>query len=210
MFAHNHRAQIWSDLVFADPQVEYDLRQYAEDNSFNNVLLYGPYGSAKSSIAQVMVASSYGKRVTDAVLDITEVQHDIDARLQSFADGTRYGFFAMSNQTLKPYAIINEVDEFTRTQQLKFRGIIDEQVNGRFVFTTNNIENVDRGLVDRCDCYEIDIPPPDALLPLAQKICTAEGVSIDDNTLLTMMTQMGGSMRTTMKGLEKLILDART
>jgi DNA polymerase III delta prime subunit len=208
-FANRHRAEVWSDLVFADPQVEHDLRQYAEGKAFNNILLHGPYGSAKSMTAKVLVATNYGKRLSDAVLDVTEIQHDIDSRTQSFVAGSRYGYYAIANHTFRPYAIMNEVDEFTRDQQLKLRGIIDEQVTGRLIFTTNNLEKVDGGLVDRCDCYELEIPPASAIVRRAQAICEAEGVNIDPATLQQMIADVGGSLRGTMKGLEKLILEAK-
>lgn len=208
-FKNRYQPEVWGDLVFADPQVEHDLRQYADGKSFKNILLYGPYGSAKSMTAQVLAASSYGKRRSDATLDITEIQHDIDDRLQAFAEGMRHGFNAMANGTLRPYAIMNEVDEFTRQQQLKLRGIMDEQVNGRFIFTTNHIEKVDRGLVDRCDCYELDVPPPNTLVTRAQAICKAEGVKISDADLQQMIADVGGSVRGTINGLEKLVLEAK-
>lgn len=208
-FVNRHRAEVWSDLAFADPQVEHDLRQYAESRSFDNILLHGPYGSAKTMTAKVLAASSYGKRMSDAVLDITEIQHDINSRLQGFCEGSRHGYYAMANSTLYPYAIMNEVDEFTREQQLKLRGIIDEQQNGRFIFTTNNIEKVDRGLVDRCDCYELEIPPASVVVGRAQAICRAEGVKVGDSELEKLIADVGGSLRGTLKGLEKLILEAR-
>ena len=113
-FKNRHQPELWDDLVFADPQVENDLRQYAVGKSFNNILLYGPYGSAKSMTAKVLAASSYGKRLSDATLDVTEIQHDIDDRLHAFSEGMRHGYNAMVNNTLRPYAIMNEVDEFTR------------------------------------------------------------------------------------------------
>lgn len=209
IFKNRHQPEIWDDLVFADPQVEHDLRQYAVGNCFNNILLYGPYGSAKSMTAQVLAASSYGKRRSDATLDVTEIQHDIDDRLQAFSEGMRHGFNAMANNTLRPYAIMNEVDEFTRQQQLKLRGIMDEQVNGRFIFTTNNLEKVDRGLVDRCDCYELEVPPPSVLVTRAQAICKAEGVKIRNADLQKMISDVGGSVRGTINGLEKLVLEAK-
>ena len=82
-FENRHRAEVWSDLVFADPQVGLDLRQYAEGKAFNNTLLHGPYGAAKSMTAKVLAATSYGKRLSEVVLDISEIQHDVDSRLQA-------------------------------------------------------------------------------------------------------------------------------
>jgi DNA polymerase III delta prime subunit len=208
-FENRHRAEVWSDLVFADPQVGLDLRQYAEGKAFNNILLHGPYGAAKSMTAKVLAAASYGKRLSEVVLDITEIQHDVDSRLQAFVDGGRYGYNAIVNQTFRPYAIMNEVDEFTREQQLKLRGIIDEQVNGRFIFTTNNLEKVDGGLMDRCDCYELEIPPANAIVSRAQAICRVEGIEIDEHTLQAMIAAVGGSIRQTLKALEKFVLEAK-
>jgi DNA polymerase III delta prime subunit len=61
----------------------------------------------------------------------------------------------------------------------------------------------------RCDCYEIEIPPADALVARAQVICKAEGVSISDAKLKKMIADVGGSVRGTIRGLEKLVLDAK-
>ncbi len=208
-FKDRYQPDVWDDLVFGDPQVEYDLRQYAEGKSFNNILLHGPYGSGKTVTAKVLVATSYGQRLCDARLEITDIHHDIESKLQAFADGMPHGFSRTFCNAIRPYAIMNEVDKFTERQQLKLRGIIDEQVNGRFVFTTNNPEKVDRGVLDRCDCYELEIPPPSILVKRAQAICKAEGVKISDAVLQQMIADVGGSLRGTIKGLEKLVLEAR-
>ena len=208
-FNNRYQPEVWADLVFANPQVEYDLRQYAQGKLFDNILLYGPYGSAKSITAEVLAATSYGKRLSDAILDVTKIHHDINARLQAFANATHHGLYALANNTNRVYAIMNEVDKYTTRQQLHLRGIVDEQVIGRFIFTTNNLENVDPGLVDRCDCYELEIPPPDVLLARAQAICTAEGVQITSTELEDMIKEVNGSLRRTMQALEKLVQEVK-
>ena len=63
--------------------------------------------------------------------------------------------------------------------------------------------------MDRCDCYELEVPPPTVLVTRAQAICKAEGVNISDAALQQMIADVGGSVRGTINGLEKLVLDAK-
>jgi DNA polymerase III delta prime subunit len=52
-----------------------------------------------------------------------------------------------------------------------------------FIFTTNEVEKIDRGLLSRAEVVEVLPAPPDRFFPRAQHILRSEGVDLDDSVL---------------------------
>ncbi len=77
---------------------------------------------------------------------------------------------------------------------------------GRFIFTTNRIEQVDAGLVDRCDVYELLVPPATAWARRVVSICAAEGLNVTTEETVEMLDGLVGSIRATIRSLERLVL----
>lgn len=209
-FEKKHDPQTWDDLVFADTDVGDGLRGYATGQTFDHILLHGPHGSGKSQTAKVIVASSYGRPVSQAYFDIVEHVDEIKDAIRSWNVGGRFGITRMMYQTHRAYAIVQEVDAYDSKVQLKLRALMDTMTNSRFIFTTNHLENVDKGIRNRCDCFELDVPEPTTFVGRAHSICAAEGIPVDRATLLSLLTKSGSSVREYMRALEKLVVAVRT
>lgn len=205
-FENRFRPQVWDDLIFADMDNEAELRRYADGRSYGNILLHGPYGSGKTATAKVIAASSAGVTVDACNLDIAELKDNLDARVAVWAEGGRFGYTRWQYGSNHPYAICNEIDEFPRELQLKLRGIMDSLRIGRFIFTTNRLDQVDGGLIDRCNVYQLLVPPATAWATRAVSICAAEGLSVTTEEIVAMLDEAGGSIRATIRSLERLVL----
>lgn len=208
-FENKYTPQSWSDLVFADSDVCDALEDYATGHAFNHILLHGPHGSGKSQTAKVIAASSYGCTVDQVHFDIVEHVDDIKDAIKSWKAGGRFGYTCMMHQTHRPYAIIQEVDGYDSKVQLKLRALMDAKAQPRFIFTTNHIEGVDKGIRNRCDCFQLAVPDPTEFVRRAQVICTGEGVTVDKGTLLGLLTQSGSSVREYLRALEKVVVGVR-
>jgi DNA polymerase III delta prime subunit len=208
-FENKYAPQSWNDLVFADTDVCDELEKYANGRTFDHILLHGPHGSGKSQTAKVVAASSYGRTVDQVQFDIVEHVDEIKDAIRSWRAGARFGHTCMMHQTTRPYAIIQEVDAYEAKTQLKLRALMDTMSQARFIFTTNHRENVDNGIRNRCDCFELAVPDPASFVGRARAICAAEGVILDDATLRGLLVQSGTSVREYMRALEKVVVGVR-
>lgn len=203
-FENKYAPQTWADLAFADTDVRDFLAHYAEGRSFEHILLHGPHGSGKSEAAKVIVASSYGRTVQDTELDIVEHIDEIKDAIKAWRLGARFGYTCMMNKTTRPYAIIQEVDAYEAKTQLKLRALMDTMSQARFIFTTNRLENVDKGIRDRCDCFELEVPSPADFVSRAQDICRAERVVLRDAEVEALLASGTPTVRKYMRALEKV------
>lgn len=209
-FENKYAPQSWVDLAFADVDVRDYLAHYADGRSFEHILLHGPHGSGKSEAAKVIAASSYGLMVRDVRLDIVEHVDEIKDAIKAWKSGGRFGHTCMMHQTTRPYAIIQEVDAYDAKTQLKLRALMDKMSQARFIFTTNRLENVDKGIRDRCDCFELEVPSPVDFVSRAQDICRAEGVALRDADLEALLASGTLTVRQYMRALEKVAVDVQS
>ncbi len=209
-FEYKYAPNSWKDLVFADDDVRDHLTHYAQGRSFDHILLHGPHGSGKSQTAKVLAATSYGKTLTEADLDVVEHVGDLKQAVKAWNSGGRFGYTMMSNDTLRPYAIVQELELHDSKIQIKLRALMDTMVNARFIFTTNRLENVDSGIRDRCDCFELEVPSAADFVSRAQVDCKAEGVEVVDADLQSVLAANGKSVRAYMRALEKTVVGVRT
>lgn len=210
-FDYKYAPNSWDELVFADKYVCEALTHYAEGRSFDHILLHGPHGSGKSQTAKVLVSASYGLTVADTNLDIVEHVDEIRDAIKAWKAGGRFGHTKTFQGTPRPYAIIQEVDRYDSKIQLKLRALMDTMVQARFVFTTNRIQDVDKGIADRCDCFELEVPAPDTFVNRAQAICKAEGVTtVSDVDMQKLLSAGEMSVRGYMRTLEKVVVGVRS
>ena len=211
-FIIKHEPQVWSDLVFENPHVERTLRRYAFGQKYGNIILHGPKGSGKSVTARMIAASSYGKKLADAELDILDFKDDIDTRLAAWAEGQRWGYYMTQNNTQRVYAICNEVDLYSNKQQATLRALLDDPYImkfGRFILTTNHQNKVDQPLVDRCSSCQVLVPTPDQFAPRAQKILADEGIGLDLDVIQSDLFTQGKSLRQALDHIENIAVDAK-
>jgi hypothetical protein len=205
-FCKKHEAGSFGELVFNDPHVEQYLRAYAGRRNYDNVLLYGPYGSAKSSTAKVIIEER------QRVLGINNVmvEHyealDIRGKLHLIESSVNLILGCQHMADMEPYVLIDEVDHLTPMDQLDLRAIINTLPVGKLILTTNNFGKLDGGLISRCDPVEVLLPTPEQFVPRAHQMLAAEGVADSSQNLLSVMsnaslTNEPPSMRDIMRAL---------
>lgn len=162
----------------------------------SGVLLYGAYGTGKTSLANmlpnaievgttgdilVMPAHYIGCRQG---LNGVQVSQTIDKILSTQS----------LNASGKHYIIIDEVDVLTNQAQESLKSSLNT-TRGVFVLTTNSVSKLDKGLLDRCVLVEMNAADPEAYLPLAHKITAAHDVVLNDEELILTIKGANGSLR---------------
>ena len=185
-FCKKHEPKHFADITFADDFVRMPLEQYALRQNFDNILLHGPFGSAKTTIAKAIMAdrqrvlgSSYVHIYTHEakkIGDLLPIEGDMNFQLTM-----------PSPSDPEPYVIIEEVDMLSASLQKDLRSHINTFPIGKLILTTNDLRRVDSGLVSRCDAHPVLVPSAAQYLQRALAICAVEGVHEDPGLLLGVM-----------------------
>ena len=76
--------------------------------------------------------------------------------------------------------------------------------------TTNNFQDVEVGVRDRCHCIPFNAAPPYRWLPICRKILSDEGiVNVTDQTLLKVIQSGNGSARNILDEVVSIVLQAK-
>lgn len=203
-FAQRHMPTSLDDLVFSSQDMCDRLTQYASGQRHNHLLLHGPYGTAKSTTARLIAEQSMGKSPLSSDDEFHAsciVGKEITAIEKRWAS-SYYEMIGIDH----PIVIIDEIDQVDRKHQQQLRSVIDSPItDGMFIFTTNNLHNVDRGLADRCDVVEMPAIDPTLWTQRAKAILSAEDVQIADADLAAILSTCGSSVRDLMRALEDTV-----
>ncbi|MFN5792023.1 MAG: AAA family ATPase, partial [Burkholderiales bacterium] len=154
------------------------------------VILYGLYGTGKTTMARLLPGLIETARTTD-VLDsftagqITDVVGPIvdyhacasgqnsTTLIQSVQNKTSYIAFNASDLH---YMILDEIDNLTDLAQASFKAIMN-RTNVVFIMTTNHLDKVDLGIQNRSILIDMNLPPPQQWRPILRRGFTDAGLA---------------------------------
>ena len=149
---HSNKLQNFNDCNFAEPTIKQELSSYANNPLNGCVLLYGAYGTGKSTAVE-LIARDRGAAKSDIHYVHTNGSQFGELRKSSMlVNAMQWG--VINHQT--PALIVDEVDILSKENQLWLRSFIDSwQHRALILLTTNYIVNLDGSIRDRCDCVEV-------------------------------------------------------
>ena len=149
---YTHKPKTFSDCVFAENEIKQELQTYAYNRLNGCVLLYGAYGTGKSTAVE-MIARDRGATKSDIHYVQVNGSHFNDVRKSGVLQNSmQWGI--INHQT--PVLVVDEVDIISKDNQLWLRSFIDDwQHRALIMLTTNYVGNIDGSICDRCDCMEI-------------------------------------------------------
>lgn len=199
-FNKTYAPKSFYDLLWADQKIGVRLRQYAEAKRTRNIILYGSYGTGKSTIARLICEARLGQpMLRGSVLNgATLQQADLHAL------GNIWNFQPMISDTI-PLAIIDEANLLSPPNQYRLRALLDDR-NCMVIMTTNYLTAIDPSLQSRSDTIKIDTVTPQIALPSAQRILKQNGIVRSDADVLTLLQGAGSNWRDILELLEDSIL----
>ena len=149
---YSNKPMSFNDCYFSEPTIKQELANYANKQLNGCVLLYGAYGTGKSTAVE-LIARDRGAAKVDIHYVHTNGSQFGELRKNAILNNAmQWG--VINHQT--PVLIIDEVDVLTKEQQLGLRSFIDDwQHRALILLTTNYIGNLDGSIRDRCDCMEV-------------------------------------------------------
>ena len=177
------------------------LRKAIESDQLPSIILWGPPGSGKTTLAQVIasVSSSYFVPMSAVTAGVADLRRVIDeARRRRRLNGQRTILF------------IDEIHRFNKGQQ---DAVLPYVENGEVTFIGATTENpsfeVISALLSRCRVYTLDaLPDADVRTIVERALADAENgladlkVSLAPDALQTLVTMANGDARVALNALE--------
>jgi DNA polymerase III gamma/tau subunit len=105
------------------------------------------------------------------------------------------------------YFVFDEVDELTKIAMASLKSLMN-MPDCVFVLTTNNFQDIEVGVRNRCHCIPFNAAPPDRWLNLCRRILDDEGiVNVTDQTLLKVIVSGKGSARDILDAVVSIVLN---
>ena len=170
------------------------LRALVDTDRLSSVILWGPPGTGKTTIARLIAEASSKafvplSAVTATVKDIREVAAEAQQRLGAHGQGT--------------ILFLDEIHRFTKAQQ---DALLPSVETGLLVLIGATTENphfeVNPPLMSRSTLFRLEQLGPEALAELARRGLDAESATADDAAVEHLVDRSGGDGRHLLTSLE--------
>lgn len=208
---YKYRPQRIEDFVFANDKLAKQIDRYTTGKSLRPLVLFGKNGTGKSTLADLIPKSIDGADVQVTKVKAEDLNSNAEVR-RLFTRTKQFDkHFAPEGQS-RCYTVVEEVN-FDPKAKGALRDSLDE-MEGRdlAIFTTNELDKIDEGLLSRAEVIEIPPASPERFLQHAQKILRSEGVELDDPSLsevLESVYDLHQDNRAYYKALDEIIAEAR-
>ena len=207
-FQNKYAPKSLADIVFPDAASDLVVNRFVSIGAARfpgNILLYGPAGTGKTAVACLVAEALLGENHHYNALFLNGADYDTAAQIKKPVSFHAKGGTIGSRYRI---VIIDELGSMKKPAQEALRSMItafnkDEWCS--FIFTTNDIGNVDVPLQSRCKSAYFGPATPDLWLPRATSILAAEGITnISQEKILSVLKRSGGDVRKVLDNLEMM------
>ena len=174
-----------SEVIYPSASVQLRINAYATGQMEGHVILYGPNGTGKTTVANLLVRAIGG---ADARLESEDFEELLTKpKLREYMKNA--SLWTRFDPSDKYFMVLNEFDNAKRGVS-KFWTALDVCEDGAMaIITTNNPMNIDRSVRSRFDMIEFSGVAALAALPRIQHVLQAEGLKLPDAQVLHYLMQ---------------------
>lgn len=193
-----------NDVIYPSTAVEARIKSYATGALSDSLILYGPNGTGKSTVARLLIEAIGG-----AFPSVETKSYEDLVRLNDMR-----GYLRQTTSTArlttsgKHFLLLEEFDNETKKMETLWAAM-DACGDGLMaIITTNNLMKIHKSLRSRMTTIEFPALTPVSVLPRAQKILQAEGVQLPDDQVLHYLTTMAvpQDLRKYMRVLDQILV----
>jgi len=175
MLREKYKATTLNDCVFANQTIQNRIQAYASGNLKGHLILHGPNGTGKSTIADLLPYAIDGQ---DAYIEPKDFDDLINVKdLRNYLEN---GYFYWG----KTYLVFHEFDDAKGSFSLFCKTIDKLQNKVMMIITTNNPMKIHQSIRSRCNCISLPALTATDVLPRIQFILRAEGIHLPDIQVL--------------------------
>jgi len=192
------------DIVFGGEESEMRIKEIVRgykafpQSGKNGILLFGIWGTGKSTLASLLPAAIEAALTGGGSLNVspTLIRCTRGANgVSMIVNACNTAQFHSGNNSGMHYFIIDEADLLTDLAQESLKTAMN-MPGTVFVITTNHIDRIERGVVNRCIQVEMNAAADDKWLPFARRVLASVGVAgLTDEHLLAIISPCNGSVR---------------
>jgi replication-associated recombination protein RarA len=168
------------EVIFPSDEVEYRIRGYAMGQLKGHIMLHGPNGTGKTTVANLLVKERGNDNPQIEFCDADELiaKPDLTLYLKKAAA------LAALTTSEKHFLILNEFDTVKKNQSKLWRALDACGEGVMAVITTNEPMDVHKSIRSRCDIIEFPGITAVAALGRIQHCLKSEGVVLPDAQVL--------------------------
>lgn len=205
IWVEKYRPETLDDVVGNDVVVR-RMREWVDDNTFPNVMLYGPQGTGKTTIAASFVKDKYGEEWNqhflqlnasdDRGIDVVRDQIKEFAQLSTISD---YQFKVV---------FLDEADALTKSAQPALRRVMEDYSDRtRFILSCNYPNQLIDPIQSRCSAFSVDRLDSAQMMNLLEKVAEGENVDYEKDQLEELVEISEGDARAAIHSLQTSVMN---